>query len=123
MAVDLTVSLEDRPGALAGLGEALGGAGINIDGACGFGVGGARREIHLLMEDGDAARAALERAGVQVGEQRDVLVVDAEDRPGALGEIARKIADAGANIEVFYIAAGTRVVVGADDLDKARGAL
>ena len=55
--------------------------------------------------------------------QREVLVVQAEDRPGELGRLARRIADAGVNIELQYIATGTRIVIGADDLDKARAAL
>ena len=46
-----------------------------------------------------------------------------EDRPGALGETARKIADAGVNIELAYLATGTRLVVGAADLDKIRAVM
>src|SRR5205814_1703393 len=57
---DLTVQLEDRPGTLAELGEALGNAGINIEGIAGFAVPGAGGLVHLLVEDGAAARAALE---------------------------------------------------------------
>jgi hypothetical protein len=122
MATDLTVQLEDRPGSLAELGEALGGAGVNIDGICGV-TGGGRGEIHVLVEDAAAARQALEGAGNQVSGEQEVLVVEAEDRPGELGRVARAIADAGANINVVYIAAGTKVVIGADDLEKARGAV
>jgi len=51
------------------------------------------------------------------------LVLELGDRPGELGEIARKIADAGVNIDLIYIAANTRGVMGADDLEKARAAL
>lgn len=122
MATDLTVQLEDRPGSLAELGEALGGAGVNIDGVCGV-TGGGRGEIHVLVEDASAARQALEGAGIQVAAEQEVLVVEAEDRPGELGRVARAIADAGANITVVYVAAGTKVVIGADDLEKARGAV
>jgi hypothetical protein len=121
MATDLTVQLEDRPGTLAELGEALGGAGVNVDGFCAVTSGG-RGEIHLLVEDGSAARQALEGAGMQVAGEQEVLVVDAQDRPGELGRITRAIADAGVNITLAYVAAGTKVVIGADDVEKARGA-
>ena len=122
MATDLTLVLEDRPGSLAQLGEALGGAGVNIDGGCGVTSGG-RGELHLLVEDAAAARSAIEGAGMEVAGERDVLVTGLEDRPGELGRIARSLADAGVNIELFYLAAGTRLVIGADDLEKARGAI
>jgi hypothetical protein len=122
MATDLTVQLEDRPGTLAQLGEALGNAGVNIDGLCAV-TGGGRGEIHVLVEDASAARQALEGAGMQVSGEQEVLVVDAQDRPGELGRIARAVADAGANINLAYVAADTRVVIGADDLEKARGAV
>lgn len=122
MAKDLTVILEDRPGTLAAACEALGNAGVNIDGVCGFPSEG-RGVVHLLVEDASAARRALEGAGVTVREERDVIVLDVVDRPGELGRIARKIADAGANIDLVYLATRTRVVIGADDLAKARASV
>ena len=123
MATDLTIHLEDRPGTLADLAEALGNAGVNIEGACGFPCEG-RGVIHVLVEDAAAARAALSSAGIEVAAEREVLVLEAlEDRPGTMGAVARKLADAGVNVEIFYLATNTRGVVGADDLDKARLAL
>jgi hypothetical protein len=122
MAKDLTVVLEHRPGTLAELGEATGGAGVNIDGICAVTSGG-QGEIHLLVEDADAARRAIEGAGFQVREERDVIVHEVEDRPGVIGDVARRIAEAGVNIEVFYLATGTRLVIGANDLERAGGAL
>lgn len=122
MATDLSVPLEDRPGALAELGEATGKAGVNVGGiSCVVERG--RPIAHVLVDDAGAARGAIESAGLSVSGEREVLVVDVEDRPGSLGEVARKVADAGANVELVYLATGTRVVLGADDLDKARSAL
>ena len=124
MAWDITVTLQDRPGTLAYLGEATEGAGINIDGACGFLCEeGAKAIFHLLVEDPAAARQAFEAAGVEVGKEREVLVIDFEDRPGEFGRVARRITDTGVNIDLFYMAADTRVVFGVDDLDAARAAL
>ncbi|MCH7902096.1 MAG: ACT domain-containing protein [Acidobacteria bacterium] len=123
MAWDIKVTLEDRPGTLAHLGEATGAAGINIDGGCGFLCEeGAKAVFHFLVEDPAAARQVCEAAGGDVGE-REVLVVDVDDRPGELGRIARRITDAGVNIDLFYLAADTRFVIGVDDLDAARAAL
>lgn len=120
MATDLTVTLPDEPGQLARLGTATGGAGVNLSGICGVTAGG-HGDIHVLVEgEVGAARSALQAAGIEVDDEREVLVTDVEDRPGALGEVASKLADAGVNIELVYLATGTRLVVGVDDLDAAR---
>ena len=122
MPTDLTVVLEDRPGTLADLGEALGKAGVNIDGMCGFPSGG-MGVIHILVSDGMAARRVLENAGIMVSDEREVLLHDAEDRPGMLGEVARKLANAGVNLDLIYKASQTRLVIGIDDLERAQAAL
>jgi hypothetical protein len=126
MPTDLTVILEDRPGTIAALGEATGRAGINIDGACGIPSEG-RGIIHVLVEDGGDARAAIESAGIEVRDEREVMIlrmgVDIEDRPGQMGELFRRIADAGVNVDLLYGTWKGDVVVGADDLAKAQAAL
>jgi hypothetical protein len=122
MATDLTVILEDRPGTLAEVGEALGGVGVNIDGICGFPCEG-KGVLHVLVGDGRKARDALEAAGLEVSNEREVLVLDIDDRPGAFGELARRLADAGVNVDLAYLASSTRLVIGPDDLDGARTAL
>lgn len=116
---DIAVELEDRPGALADLGRATGDAGVNIAGVCGS-VSENVGVIHVLVDDPDQATSALEGAGLNVQERREVLVIDAEDRPGVLGETARRFGDSGVNIELVYLATDTRVVVGVDDIDAAR---
>jgi hypothetical protein len=125
MAKDLTVILQDRPGELARLGAATGEAGVNIQGMCAM-TGEGRGVIHLLFDDGDAtmARTALEGAGMGVADEREVLVVDIEDRPGTLGEVARRLGEANVNIELAYTTfGGVKLVVATDDLDSAREAL
>jgi hypothetical protein len=120
---DLTVILEDRPGTLGDLGEATGRAGINIEGVCGTTEGG-QGVIHVLVGDAAAARAALSDAGFEIRGERDVLVIDLEDRPGTMGEVARRIGNAGVNIELAYTTFGAvQLVLGVDDVDKARAAL
>jgi hypothetical protein len=120
---DLTVVLDDKPGALAELGEATGATDINIEGMCAT-TGGGKGEIHILVEYGEATLAALKEAGMEVSEDRDVLVVEVQDRPGTMAEVARKVGDAGVNIEFAYTTfGGVRLVLGVDDLDKARAAM
>lgn len=122
MATDFTIILEDRPGTLAELGEALGDAGVNMEGLCGFpseGVG----IIHLLVDDADVARTALEDAGVEIRAERDVAVIDCADEPGAFGEHARQVADAGLNVDLVYLATRTRLVLGGPDVEGIRAAL
>jgi hypothetical protein len=120
---DLTITLEDRPGRLADLGEATGGAGINIEGMCATTAAG-RAEVHVLVDDAAAAREALASADIDVNAEDDVLVIDVEDRPGTLGEVARKVAEAGVNIGLAYSTfGGVKLVLGVDDLDRARSAI
>jgi len=122
VAKDLTVVLDNRPGTLADLGEALGEAGINLDAMCGFPCEG-KGVIHILVEDAGGARSALENAGLTVESERDVILFEAEDRPGMLGEIMRKLANAGVNVDLLYKAAQSQLVIGADDLEKAQATL
>lgn len=122
MAKDLTVILEDRPGTIADLGEALGKAGINIDAVCGMPCEG-RGVIHIVVGDAAEARRVLEGAGFEVSNEREVLLLEVDNRPGSLGEIARKIADAGVNIDLLYIASNNRLVVGTDNPEQTRAVL
>jgi hypothetical protein len=125
MAKDLTVVLQDRPGELARLGQATGEAGVNLLGMCAF-TGEGRGIIHILVDDAKAtaARQALEEAGMGVADEREVLVIDVEDRPGTLGELARSLGEASVNIELAYTTfGGVKLVIATDDLESARAAL
>src|SRR3954464_12829434 len=125
MSRDLTVVLQDRPGELARLGQATGSAGVNIQGMCAF-TGEGRGVIHLLFENGEASRArrALEEAGMGVADEREVLVIDIDDRPGTLGELALTLSEASVNIELAYTTfGGVKLVIATDDMDSARAAL
>jgi hypothetical protein len=121
MAWDLTVLLTDRPGTIAEMGEALGDAGINIDGACGFPCEG-KGVLHVLVDDPDAAAAALRAAGLEVGPSRPVLTYKPQDKPGELGALTRRMADAGVNVDLLYLTMSGEIVLGVDDIDAARSA-
>jgi hypothetical protein len=123
MATDLTMYLDDEPGELARLGQVLGDAGVNIEGFCATRSGGGQSEVHVLVEDAAAAFGALERAGIEIAAEEEVAVVAVADRPGELGQMSRKLGDAGVNIRLAYLATGTRLVFAADDFAKAKAAL
>ncbi|HEX2425331.1 MAG TPA: ACT domain-containing protein [Actinomycetota bacterium] len=126
MATDFEIVLEDHPGELARVGEALGGAGVNIEGIAGFGFEG-RGIIHLLVEDAAAARSALESAGLSVNRESEAMVMElpagAAGRPGEIGRMARAVADAGINFEAMYLATGNRAVAVTSDNEKTLAAM
>jgi hypothetical protein len=119
MAKDLAVTgWDDGPAVNARIGEALGRADVNIEGTFGSARLG---EVHLLVEDPARARRALEDAGFEVAEERDVILrsMKVANRPGSWGSIARRLADKNVNIEFHYMATDTRIVVAVDDYDRA----
>ena len=122
MAVDLVIDIENTPGALAEVAAAISDAGVNIAAATCIGPG-ERAELHVLVPHAEAARHLLAISHVAVTRERDVVVVEVDDRPGVLADLSRKIARAGVNLDLVYVATRNRVVFGAADLDALRAAL
>ena len=122
MAFDLTIDIENTPGALAQVAGAISDAGVNIAAATCVGPGD-RAELHILVPHAEAARHLLAISHLAVSREREVVVVDVEDRPGVLADLTRKIARAGVNIDLVYIATRNRLVFGSRDLPALRGAL
>lgn len=117
---DLAIALENRPGALAEMGDALGRAGVSIEGGGAFVVNG-QGVAHFLFADGAAARKALELASIKVLEERDVLVQRLNQaRPGQLGKLTRRMAEAGVNIEVLYSDHDHQLILVVDDMQKGQ---
>lgn len=119
MTTDLALIVDNRPGALADVTEAMGRAGVNIEGLCCFvsqGIG----ILHMAVEHAAAAQREAEHVGLKVYESRPVAVVEIEDHPGAAGEVLRRLGDAGIDLDLTYMATRTRMVIGADNLDKVR---
>jgi hypothetical protein len=123
MATDLTLCLDDEPGELARVGDVLGKAGVNIAGLCALTHAGGRAELHILVQDPTPAFEALEGAGIKIEEEQEVMVLEMEDRPGALAEVVHKLGNAKVNLETVYLASNTRLVLGADNLADAKAAL
>jgi hypothetical protein len=122
MAVDLVIDVENTPGALAEVAAAISDAGVNIAAATCIGPG-ERAELHILVPHAEAARHLLAVSHVAVTHEREVVVVDVEDRPGVLADLTRKIARAGVNLDLVYVATRNRVVFGAPDLAALKAAL
>jgi hypothetical protein len=117
---DLTIALDNRPGALAGMGDALGRAGVSIEGGGAWVVNG-QGVAHFLFEDGTAARTALEAAGIRVLVEREVLIQRLnQGEPGQLGEISRRMSEAGVNIEVLYSDHDHQLILVVDDIARGR---
>jgi hypothetical protein len=122
MAMDLVIEVDNAPGALARVATAISDAGVNIAAATCFGDG-ERAELHILVPHAAAAKHVLGISNLAVTREREVVVVDVEDRPGVLADLARQIADAGVDLDLLYIATRNRVVFGSADLEGLKAAL
>jgi hypothetical protein len=117
---DLAIELPNRPGALAEMGEALGRAGVSVEGGGAWVVDGVG-VAHFLFHDGVAARRALEAAGIRVIAEREVVVQRLKQAvPGQLGKLTRRMADAGVNIEVLYSDHDQQLILVVDDVIRGR---
>ena len=102
------------------MGEALGQAGVSVEGGGVF-VSGGVGVAHFLFVDGHAARRALEAADIRVLAVNEVVALRLrQDEPGQLGTIARRMAEAGVNIEVQYSDHDHQLILVVDDVAKGR---
>ena len=122
VAVDLIIDVDNTPGALAEVAAAISDAGVNIAAATCIGPGD-RAELHILVPHAGAARHALAISHLAVSREREVVVVDVQDRPGVLADLTRRVARAGVDLDLVYVATRNRIVFGAADLDALRVAL
>jgi hypothetical protein len=117
MADEITVTVENRPGTLAQIGEILGNAGVNIN-AIQLTICEGQGIVRFLPDDKDDAINALESAGVGCT-SRQVLLVNLLDEPGNLGNVAFVMAHAGINVDTVYVTTTGQIVLGVDDVDGA----
>ena len=123
LASDLVIELENAPGALAKVATAISDAGVNIAAATCLG-NGQTAELHILVPHSEPVRRALANIhGPAVTREREVVVVQAQDRPGELAELTRKISSAGINLDIVYVATNSRVVLGSQDTDALQPVL
>jgi hypothetical protein len=82
-----------------------------------------RVELHILVPHAEAVRHALAISQLAVSREREVVVLEVEDRPGVLADLTRKVARAGIDLDLVYVATQNRLVFGAADLAGLKAAL
>ena len=124
MRTEVVVELDDKIGALAGLGELLGGQGVNIRALAVVRMAEGRALAHLVVEPADVAVRVLREHDLVPERVREVLSVTLEDEPGALGRYCRRLAEASINLEAVYLAGerngAKELVLAVSDLETAR---
>ena len=116
LASDLVIELDNKPGALAEVATAISDAGINIAAATCLGES-QTAELHILVPHSEPVHRALANThGPVVTREREVVVVQAQDRPGELAELASTVSRAGINLDIVYVATNSRVVLGSSDI-------
>jgi hypothetical protein len=119
---DLALRLPTRPGTLLQVLDALGHAGINVDGAFGVEVGDTGT-LHVLVADAELARRALMSNNIEIVSDRQVVVVPVENRPGGGAVLLRRVADAGVSVDLVYTTLDGRLAIGCADIAQLRRAL
>jgi hypothetical protein len=114
-AYDFTIVAPHAKGSLANLAEEMGRENVNIEGLCALEHNGSGI-FHLLTTDKVASTHAFSKLGYKVTRETEVIVEHVEDRPGMLGKVTRRIADAGINLTTVYVATNTRLVLGCENL-------
>ena len=114
---DLAIEIKNEPGALARVAAAISDAGVNLAAATCIGTA-AEVELHILVPHAEPVKHALAISQLAVSREREVVVIEVEDRPGALADLTRKVARAGIDLDLVYIATRNRVVFGAADLTR-----
>jgi hypothetical protein len=122
MPFDLVIEIKNEPGSLAGVAAAISDAGVNLAAATCIGRAD-QVELHILVPHAEAAKHALAISHLAVSREREVVVVEVEDRPGVLADLTRKVANAGIDLDLVYVATQNRLVFGAADLASLKSAL
>ena len=122
MPFDLVIEIRNEPGALAEVATAISDAGVNLAAATCLGSAD-HVELHVLVPHAEAAKHALAISQVGVSREREVVVVEVEDRPGILADLTRKVARAGIDLDLVYVATRNRLVFGAADLASLKAVL
>src|SRR5712691_9844701 len=121
---EFSLTLDDRPGTLAKATAAIASAGINIEGYCAVPSGKeGKGTFRVVTKDPSNTRKALESAGFKVQDERDIALVDVQDRPGSFAQILRRLAESELNVGPTYSITQNRIAIGADDFAKLRESL
>jgi len=117
---DIEILLENKPGALALMGETLGKHKIGLEGGGVF-QNGDFSIAHFLVEEAERAKEELSKVQIKVVAINDVIIQKLrQDVPGQLGMFCRKMADANVNILVQYSDHSNQLIVVVDDHEKGK---
>jgi hypothetical protein len=103
-AKEISFTMPNKAGLLSGVSRAISGASVNITAICAYAMGDTAYFM-LTTASNVKTKKALESWGVAI-EERDVVEVELLNRPGELQKVAKRIADAGIDIEYMYATAG-----------------
>ena len=122
----IVVALQNKPGTLAQLCSTLRDAEVNISASAGWLERG-RGKVRLLVDNPDKAKDALKAAKIRFSEE-EAIAIELDNRPGALGEVAGKLAQAKINIKYGYAttsegSARATVILAVPNVTKALGAI
>ena len=98
---ELIITTENKVGVLAVISKVLADHGINIEGVAGYGQDKIAK-IMLVVDDILRAKEALQKAGYTDAKESEVVVVDLENKPGALKVITAKLASEKIDIRYTY---------------------
>jgi hypothetical protein len=96
----LTVGVENRPGTLAQVAKTLADAKVNIVALLGS-TAGAQGSVQVVVDDVNKAKKALNGTGLSFTEGT-LEQVELANKPGALAELAGRLARRGVNIDCVY---------------------
>ena len=117
---DITIHLQDKPGALAEMGETLGTAGVSLEGGGVF-VENGKGIAHFLVDDAEKAKRVLQAKNINVAAVNDVLIQKLkQDVPGQLGKICRMMAKNNVNILVQYSDHYNQLILVVDNYEKGK---
>jgi hypothetical protein len=122
----IVVTLQNKPGTLAKLCSTLRDGGVNISAVHGAVIEG-RGKVRLVVDNQDKAKDALKAAKVRFSEE-EAVAIELDNRPGALGEVAEKLAQAKINIKYGYATTSegstkASVILAVSNVAKALSAL
>lgn len=128
MGKEIVLTVPNKVGVMAKISKALADKGINIEATAGYAKDDAEAEVMIVAAKPVAGLDKLDLGGRVSLKERDVLLVELENKPGALKEVSEKLAAGGIGIKYLYGSTCTcgcpsRVVLSTVDNQKALGIL
>jgi hypothetical protein len=99
---ELVIRVANKVGVLADISKIIAHEGINILAIDGYAVTKEKAVVRFISEDNSSALKILKKIGYGDVQTAEVLAVELENRPGALREMAAKLANAKIDIKFIY---------------------